>query len=64
MAATGFRAAAIPSLMGVLALQISPEVISSCLLAVYAGLLVFYVLSTNVISRVIFDTWRRLGPMG
>jgi fucose permease len=64
MAATGFGAAAIPSLMGVLARQLSLEVIPVCLLAVYAGLLVFYVLSTNVIPRVIFDTWRRLGPMG
>jgi hypothetical protein len=64
MAATGFGAAVIPSLMGVLARQSSLEVIPVCLLAVYAGLLVVYVLSTNVISRVIFDTWHRRGPMG
>ncbi len=64
MAATGFGAAVIPSLMGVLARQTSLEVIPICLLAVYAGLLVVYVLSTNVIPRVIFDTWHRRGPMG
>jgi fucose permease len=64
MAATSYGAAGIPSLMGVLARQISLEVIPLALLAVYAGLLVFYILSTNVVPRVIFDTWRRLGPMG
>lgn len=45
MAATGFGMAAIPSLMGVLARQVSLEVIPGCLLAVYAGLLGVYLLS-------------------
>jgi fucose permease len=47
MAATGFGAAVIPSLMGVLARQISLEVIPVCLLAVYAGLLGFYLLAVK-----------------
>ncbi len=47
MAATGFGAAVIPSLMGVLARQISLEVIPVCLLAVYAGLLGSYVLAVK-----------------
>src|SRR5512139_32701 len=38
MAATGFGTAVIPSLMGVLARQISLEVIPVCLLVVYVGL--------------------------
>jgi len=45
MAATGFGTAVIPSMMGVLARQISLEVIPACLLAVYAGLLAVYLLS-------------------
>lgn len=45
MAATGFGTAVIPSLMGVLARQISLEVIPVCLLAVYAGLLGVYLLA-------------------
>ncbi len=45
MAATGFGTAVIPSLMGVLARQISLEVIPICLLAVYAGLFGFYLLA-------------------
>jgi fucose permease len=47
MAATGFGAAVIPSLMGVLARQISLEVIPVCLLAVYAGLFGFYILAVR-----------------
>jgi fucose permease len=47
MAATGFGTAVIPSLMGVLARQISLEVIPVCLLAVYAGLLGFYLLAVK-----------------
>jgi fucose permease len=45
MAATGFGMAVIPSLMGVLARQISLEIIPVCLLAIYAGLAGFYVLA-------------------
>jgi fucose permease len=45
MAATGFGSAFIPSLMGVLARQISLEVIPVCLLAVYAGLCGLYLLA-------------------
>ncbi len=47
MAATGLGTAIIPSLMGVLAQQISLEVIPAGLLAVYAGLLGFYILATR-----------------
>ena len=47
IAATGFGTAVIPSLMGVLARQISLEVIPVCLLAVYAGLLGFYLLAVR-----------------
>lgn len=45
MAATGFGGAVIPSLMGILARQISLEVIPVCLLVVYAGLLGVYILA-------------------
>ncbi len=45
MAATGFGTAIIPGLMGVLARHISLEIIPICLLAVYAGLLGFYILA-------------------
>ncbi|MBN2003682.1 MAG: MFS transporter [Anaerolineae bacterium] len=45
MAATGFGMAVIPGLMGVLARQISLEVIPVCLLVVYAGLLGSYILA-------------------
>jgi fucose permease len=48
MAATGFGMAAIPSLMGVLARQISLEVIPIGLLVVYAGLFVTYVLAAKL----------------
>ena len=45
MAATGLGTAVIPSLMGVLARQISLEVIPICLLVVYAGLFGSYTLA-------------------
>ena len=47
MAATGFGTAVIPSLMGVLARQLSLEVIPVCLLGVYAGLLGVYLLAVR-----------------
>lgn len=47
MAATGLGTAIIPSLMGVLARRISLEVIPICLLVVYAGLFVFYILAVQ-----------------
>lgn len=47
MTATGFGTAVIPSLMGVLAKQISLEVIPICLLAVYAGLFGSYILAVK-----------------
>jgi fucose permease len=47
IAATGFGTVVIPGLMGVLARQISLEVIPVCLLAVYAGLFGFYVLAVR-----------------
>lgn len=47
MAATGFGTAVIPSLMGVLAGQISLEVIPVCLLAVYTGLFGAYLLAVR-----------------
>jgi fucose permease len=47
MAATGFGMAVIPSLMGVLARQISLEIIPICLLAVYAALFGFYVMAVR-----------------
>lgn len=45
MAATGFGTAVIPSLMGVLARQISLEIIPICLLVVYIGLFGVYILA-------------------
>jgi fucose permease len=45
MTMTGFGAAVIPSLLGVLARQISLEIIPVCLLAVYAGMIGLYVLA-------------------
>jgi fucose permease len=45
IAATGFGTAVIPGLMGVLARQISLEVIPVCLLAVYSGLFGVYILA-------------------
>lgn len=45
MAATGFGTAVIPSLMGVLARQISLEVIPVCLLVIYAGLFGVYLMA-------------------
>jgi fucose permease len=47
MVATGFGAAVIPSLMGVLARQVSLEVVPICLLAVYAGLAGTYILAAR-----------------
>ncbi|MFN2123739.1 MAG: MFS transporter, partial [Candidatus Promineifilaceae bacterium] len=47
MAATGFGAAVIPSLLGVLARQLSLEIIPVCLLVVYAGLSGFYILAVT-----------------
>jgi fucose permease len=47
MAATGFGMAVIPSLMGVLARQISLEVIPVCVLATYIGLTGLYILATT-----------------
>jgi fucose permease len=48
MAATGLGTAVIPSLMGILARQISLEVIPVCLLATYAGLTGFYLLAVSM----------------
>jgi fucose permease len=45
MAATGFGTAVIPTLMGVLARRTSLEIIPIFLLAVYAGLLGFFILA-------------------
>ena len=47
MASTGFGMAVIPSLMGVLARQISLEVIPFCLLILYAGLFTVYALAAR-----------------
>ena len=47
IAATGFGTAIIPGLMGVLARQISLEIIPVCLLVVYSGLLGCYVLAVR-----------------
>lgn len=51
MTATGLGTAVIPSLMGVLARQISLEVIPICVFAVYAGLLGFYLLTIRLSQR-------------
>ena len=51
MAATGFGLAAIPSLMGILARQVSLEIIPVCLLVVYTGLLVTYGLAARLRKR-------------
>ena len=51
MTATGLGTAVIPSLMGVLADQISLEVIPVCLLAVYAGMAGFYILAARSGSK-------------
>ncbi len=48
MTSTGFGTAVIPSLMGVLARQISLEIIPVFLFGLYAGLLGFYVLAVRV----------------
>jgi fucose permease len=48
MAATGLGTAVIPSLMGVLARQVSLEVIPVMLLAVYAGLFGLYMLANKI----------------
>ena len=45
MAATGFGTVIIPSLMGMLAHQVSLEIIPVCLLVVYAGLFGFYIVA-------------------
>ncbi len=58
MAATGFGTAVIPSLMGVLARQISLEVIPVCLLVVYAGLTGFFVLAIRSPRPVAADSWQ------
>jgi fucose permease len=47
MAATGFGAAVVPSLMGVLARRLSLEVIPICLLVVYVGLVGVYLLANQ-----------------
>ena len=47
MAATGLGTVVIPSLMGVLARQLSLEVIPVCLIAVYAGLFGCYILAAK-----------------
>ncbi len=47
MAATGLGTVIIPSMMGVLARNISLEVIPVCLLVVYAGLLGVFILATS-----------------
>jgi fucose permease len=47
MTATGLGTAVIPSLMGVLARRISLEIIPVILLAIYAGLLGFYILAAK-----------------
>lgn len=51
MAATGFGIAVIPGLMGVLADQISLEVIPVCLLAVYVGLAGAFFLAVRLAQR-------------
>jgi fucose permease len=51
MAATGFGTAIIPSLMGVLARQVSLEIIPIGLLVVYAGLFGCYALAVTNIKR-------------
>ncbi|MCB0047643.1 MAG: MFS transporter [Caldilineaceae bacterium] len=51
IAATGFGTAVIPGLMGVLARQVSLEVIPVCLLLVYAGLFGFYMLAVKYSTR-------------
>jgi fucose permease len=45
MASTGFGMVVIPTLMGMLARQVSLEIIPLCLLVVYAGLFGFYLLA-------------------
>jgi hypothetical protein len=45
MAATGFGTVVIPTLMGMLARQVSLEIIPVCLLVVYGGLFGFYILA-------------------
>jgi fucose permease len=52
MAATGFGAAVIPSLMGILARRLSLEVIPICLLLVYAGLAGVYLLASRSRKRL------------
>lgn len=47
MTSTGFGTAIIPGLMGVLARRISLEIIPICLLGVYAGLFIVYVLASR-----------------
>jgi len=47
MAATGLGTAVIPSLMGVMARQVSLEVIPICLVVVYAGLFGVYILAVK-----------------
>jgi hypothetical protein len=47
MAATGFGTVVIPTLMGMLARQVSLEMIPVCLLVVYGGLFGFYILAAR-----------------
>ena len=51
MASTGFGAVIIPSLMGVLALRLSLEVIPLVLVVVYAALFGVYVLEIRLRQR-------------
>jgi fucose permease len=64
MAATGFGVAVIPSLMGVLARQTSLEVIPVSLLAVYAGLLGFYLLASRPRKRLAAPVSEEAGHVG
>jgi fucose permease len=51
MASTGFGTVIIPTLMGMLARQVSLEIIPVCLLVVYAGLSGFYILAAMYPSK-------------
>ena len=48
IAATGLATVVIPSLMGMLARQVSPEIIPVCLLVVHVGLFGFYILAAII----------------
>lgn len=64
MAATGFGNAVIPSLMGVLARQFSLEIIPICLLAVYVGLLGFYLLTLSLHKKQAKTAGLTVGHLG